>query len=174
MGCMRAAIGVLMLAALAACSPALDWREARPEDSGLLLLMPCRPDHFQRSVLLAGMAVRLALDSCSAGDTTWAVAHADVGDPARVGAALDALREATARNVGAAAGSPLALSVSGSTPQAQSVRVVLQGQRPDGQPLQAQVAVFARGTRVFQATALGARLPAEGAETFFGSLRFPP
>jgi hypothetical protein len=40
--------------------------------------------------------------------------------------------------------------------------------------VQAQVAVLAQGTRVFQVTALGDRLPAEAAETFFGSIRFAP
>ena len=35
-----------------------------------------------------------------------------------------------------------------------------------------QVAVFARGTQVFQATVLGERMDAEAADTFFGSLRF--
>lgn len=162
------------LAALAACSPALDWRESRPEGSGLQLLMPCRPDHFERSVALAGAPVRMALAACSAGEATWAVGHADVGDPARVGPALDALREAAAQNVGAAQARTLPLAVGGSTPHPRSTRVALQGRRPDGQALQAQVAVFSRGTRVFQATVLGSAPPAEGIETFFGSLRFAP
>jgi hypothetical protein len=37
-----------------------------------------------------------------------------------------------------------------------------------------QLAVFAHGTRVYQATVLGERLPDELADTFFGSLRVSP
>lgn len=165
---------MLGLAALAACSPALDWREVRPEGSGLQLLMPCRPDRHERSVPLAGQPVRLALAVCSAGDQTFAIGHADVADPARVGAALDALREAAAANVGAAQGTAAPYVVPGATPHPRSQRVLLQGRRPDGQPVQMQVAVFTRGTRVFQATLLGTRVTPEAAQSFFESPRFPP
>jgi hypothetical protein len=48
------------------------------------------------------------------------------------------------------------------------------GRLPDGRTVQAQVAVLAHGTRVFQVTALGERLPGEAADTFFGSIRFVP
>jgi hypothetical protein len=34
--------------------------------------------------------------------------------------------------------------------------------------------LFALGTRVFQATALGERLEPEASETFFGSIRLQP
>ena len=45
---------------------------------------------------------------------------------------------------------------------------------PDGRAVTEQVAVFAKGTRVFQAMALGDKLDAEAVDTFFGSLRLAP
>ena len=49
----------------------------------------------------------------------------------------------------------------------------LQGRLPDGRAVQMQLAVFARGTQVFQATVLGDAVPDDAAETFFASLRLP-
>lgn len=159
---------------LAACAPTLDWREVRPEGSGLQLMLPCRPDVQARPVRLAGQSVPLTLSACSAGGVTWALAMADVVDPGRVGPALDELRLAAAANIGAVPGAPQSLIVSGATPNPGSARVALNGRLPDGQAVQTQFAVFTRGTWVFQATAVGEHLPADGVDVFFGALRFAP
>jgi hypothetical protein len=45
---------------------------------------------------------------------------------------------------------------------------------PDGRAVTEQLAVFTKGTKVFQATALGEKLESEAADTFFGGLRFAP
>lgn len=163
----------LVLLSLAACSPALDWREVRPEDSAAVLMFPCKPTGHARKVQLAGAERLLTLHACTAADVTWALAFADVVDPALVGPALDELRRSAASNIGAAAETVLPLAVPGSTPQAGAVRVALSGRRSDGQAVQEQVAVFAKGTRVYQATVIGAQLPAEGLEAFFTGLRTP-
>ena len=68
----------------------------------------------------------------------------------------------------------LTLKVEGATPNPASQRVQFQGRMPDGRAVTEQVAVFAKGTRVFQAIALGDKLDAEAADTFFGSLRLAP
>lgn len=164
----------LCAAALAACSPAQDWRELRPEDSGAVAMFPCRPTSHARRVPLAGQEVMLTLHACTAGDdVTYALAVAEIGDPARVSAALDALRNAAAGNVGAGASSPLPLAVAGATPYAGSGRIAHQGRRGDGQAVQLQVAVFAKGTRAYQATVVGAAPAAEAADTFFAGLKTP-
>ena len=159
------------LASLAGCSPALDWREVRVEDREAVLLLPCKPAAHARQVRLGEEQVKLTLQACQAAGMTWGVASADVGDPGRVAAALEALRASSAGNLGAQPGAALPLQVVGATPQPGSGRAAYAGQRPDGQPLQAQVAVFSRGTVVYQATVLGERLSVEAAETFFGSLK---
>lgn len=166
----RSSAFLLAAATLWACTPALDWREVRPPGSGIVALFPCKPNAMTRGVPLAGQNVALSLHACSAGGQTWGLAHADVGDPARVGAALQELRASAARNLGAAAGRPLALKVAGATPNPAAGRDQIDGRAPDGQALAGQVAVFARGTVVFQATVLGAALSADAAETFFGAL----
>jgi hypothetical protein len=134
-----------LCAGLTACSPALDWREIRPEDSGAVAMFPCKPTTHARKVQLAGGEVLLTLYACLSAAT----------------------------NIGAGAPRTLPLAVEGATPSTAAGRVALEGKRKDGAAVQEQVAVFAKGTRVFQATAIGARLPAEGLEIFFDGLRTP-
>ena len=159
---------------LTACAPALDWRDVRPADSGVQLLMPCKATPQARQLRLSGRAVKLSLHACSAGGHTWALAFADVTDPTQVGGALNELRAAAANNLGATAVQPVALAVPGATPHPASERVLIAGRLPNGQPVQEQVAVFAFGTRVFQATVLAEALNTEAVETFFGALRVAP
>jgi hypothetical protein len=172
----HAAVWMSAVAALVmvACTPSLDWREVRPDGSGLVGLMPCRPSVYQRSVRLAGPAVPLSLSACSADGLTFALAFADLGDPARVSAALAELQASALANVGAGQPEPMLLKVEGATPNPASARLRLVGRLPDGRPVEEQVAVFSQGTRVFQATLIGTALPAEVADTFFGGLRLAP
>jgi hypothetical protein len=158
-----------------ACTPDLNWRDVRPDQSGLAVLLPCKPAGHARRLTLAGVAVEMSLFACSAGGATYAVGFADVEQPQLVGRALDELVAAAARNIGSSGSHTVApLRVEGMTPQPQAGRQAFAGQLADGQRVEEQVAVFARGTRVYQATAVGTRLGAEATETFFGSLRLLP
>lgn len=165
---------VSLVGALAACSPVLDWREVHPEGgSGLSALFPCKPTHHTRALMLAGTSTRTTLYACSSGGTTWALVIADVQDPGRVAAVLTELRHAAAGNL--MAGEPRALpgSVPGATPNDAAGRFSADGRFPDGRSARMEAVVFARGTIVIQATALGERLQSEAVETFFGALRLP-
>ena len=159
---------------MTACAPSLNWRDVRVEGSALQLLFPCKPDVQERRVALAGPPVRVVLNVCEAGGQTWALALADVAVPARVAPALAALQAGAAANVGAQPAAVAPLAVPGATPQTGSGRTRLQGQRGDGQKVQMQTLVFARGTRVFQASVLGAALAEDDVEVYFTSIRLLP
>jgi len=166
---------VIALASTAtACTPTLDWRELRPEGSGLLALFPCKPAGHARRLVLVGMAVDMTLYACSTGGVTYAVGFADLGEPQLVERALEALSAAAASNIDAK-GPPSVtpLRVEGMTPNLQAGRRAFDGRLPDGQRVEEEVAVFARGTRVFQATMVGEKLDREAIDTFFGALRLP-
>lgn len=173
---LRLGLPALLLGAwsLSACAPALDWRDVRPEGASVQLQMPCKPNGQSRDVTLAGARVNLALHACAAGAVTWGLAATDMADPARVGPALAELSAAAAGNLGAAAGAVQPLAVPGATPNAASGLQRLAGRLPDGKPAQMQVAVFARGTWVYQASVLGEKVDDAAAQTFFTSLRFAP
>lgn len=169
------ALAVLLgasLAGLAACTPALDWRESRPEGSQAQLMFPCKPASHVRRLTLAGGTTEMSMVACSAGDTVYALSFADVKEPERVGAALDELARAVNSNVqspSAAASEPV--RIAGMTPHPQSAQWRLAGRLPDGRAVQERAALFSHGTRVYQATMLGAKLDKEAQENFFGSLR---
>ena len=169
---MRTAL-ILSAAALslAACTPALNWREVRPEGSGALLMFPCKPDRFARPVPLVGGKVQMQLSSCTVQGVTYALSHAAVDQPAKVTRALEELQATAAQNIGAKPVQPTPITVSGMTPNALAQRWTLEGQGPDGKPVAEQVAVFARGLRVYQLTVIGSRIDAEAADTFFTGIK---
>ena len=166
----RALVGLIVVAGLPACAPGHDWRQTRSADGAVGLLFPCRPLQHDRRVPLAGAAERLTLQSCEAGGQVWALASANLVDPARLSTALDELAQAAAANV-AAVPAQQAFQVPGATPHPGSRRLRLEGRRPDGQPARMEVALFVHGTHVYQATVLGQTVPAEAAAVFFDSLR---
>ena len=167
----RAALAVVVCAGgLAACSPALDWRQLRPDGWGILVSLPCRPASQARPVPLAGPPVELLLMACSADGHTFAIASADMADPARVGPALQALGAAALANVRGQVEAEQPAAVPGMTPQPAARRWWVRGQRPDGTVVREQVLVFAHGLRVFQATVVGAVADEARARPFFESI----
>ena len=110
------AVSAVLAVALAACSPTLNWREARPEGSGVALMFPCRPDHQERKVSLGGAMLPMRLDSCSAGGGLFSLAALDVADPARVTPELAALRAQLLANLAGAATEQRPLALAGATP----------------------------------------------------------
>lgn len=159
------------LAGVAACAPELNWREWRTPEVGLTQLFPCKPVRQQRQVALTGRPLQLVLQVCDSADVTWAVAYADVADPSAVAPALRALAEAAHANLGVATTAPEPLAVAGATPQDGAGRFRFRGIARDGRTLDEALVVFARGTVVFQVTALGPKLADDSLETFIGSLR---
>lgn len=172
---LRAVSAVLALACVvAACTPVLDWREVRPDGAGLVALFPCKPAGHVRRIVLADTPVEMTIYACAAGGATYAVAFADLGQAQLVERGLVALAESAARNIGAVPSAQVVpASVPGMTPNPRAQRLSLAGQLADGTPVQEQAAVFSRGTRVYQATVVGAHLADEAIDMFFGALRLP-
>jgi len=179
----RPAATLAALLALAACSPTFNWREVRPENTALTLLLPCKPDKASKTVPLGGQPAALSMLGCDTGGATFAVAVADIGDAARAEAVLAQWQQLTLANmkagpVGSGAG---ATQVTPFRPAGltgpPALRVKAQGQRADGRAVAGQAAYFARGSQLFQVVLyadLADGLDPEVAETFFGSLKFEP
>jgi ABC-type Co2+ transport system permease subunit len=58
----RTCLLVLVLA-LSACYPDLDWREVTSSDGGYKVLMPAKPEHAQRQVVIGGVSLEMSMDS---------------------------------------------------------------------------------------------------------------
>lgn len=162
----------LMALWLCACTPALDWRQVSPDGSGVTGLFPCRPATVARSIQIGGQPITMSMHACEADGSTFALASAQVEDVRAVGPLLAELSARAARNIDAGPGTGEPFQVPGMSPHAQARRFLIAGRRPDGSVLLEHMAVFTRGTRVYQAFVVGSRPGAEAVQTFFSSLRF--
>lgn len=162
-------------AGFAACTPALDWRDVAPPASHVRALFPCKPASHARNVALAGVNVEMTLYACRAEGATYALAFADLQDPARVPPALDALVAAARANLRVTqALNAQAAQVNGMTPYPRAVRFHVRGQSHDGRLLEEVGVVFGYGTQVMQATVLGEHLDEGAIDGFVGSLVVQP
>ena len=162
------------LLVLAACSPAFNWREVRPENTRLSLLLPCKPDKAQKVVPLGGRPTTLSMLGCDAGGATFAVAVADMGDVSKAASVLALWQNLTLANMKAVPGTAqsMPLNIPGASPEPAAARVLAQGQRIDGAAVSGQAAYFSKGIQVFQVVMYAPKIESEVAETFFSSLKF--
>lgn len=171
-----AAVALAALA-LAACSPAFNWRDVRPENTRLSLLLPCKPDKAQKTVPMGGQPTALNMLACDAGGATFAVAFADLGDAAKAARVLTQWQGLTLANMkaaaaGAGASQVLPLKLAGADSPPAPVLVKALGQRADGSAVQGHAAYFAQGAQVFQVVLYADQVAPELSETFFASLKF--
>ena len=158
-------ISLAAVLALAACSPGLDWREVRPDGADVLVMFPCKPTISAHPATKAE-PVAMGLAQCEAAGQSFALSWAEVNDPAQLTPALRQMRESLATKLAAQPSVPKPLQVPGMTPNAEAQRQTLVGPQQ-----QAQVAVFTRGRRVYQALMLGAKPNAAAWDGFINSLR---
>lgn len=166
-----ACVGTAMVAA---CSPALDWRDVRPPGNPLSAQFPCRPSTTARSVRIDGPPRALTMLSCQTASATWAVAWIGEVDAATVRPLLVRWRELSVDNIAGRPGPPAAFTPPGARPDVAAVRLQSEGRRPDGQAMTQVLAFFVAGTTVYQATVLGERLESAAIEQFLGEIRVQP
>lgn len=161
----------LLALAIWGCAPTYDWREVRPDGAALIALFPCRPQHLSRNAELAGTRLPMQVHVCDTPRETLAVAFLEVAHPGQVAAALDSLRAASQANFSATQVQVAPLHVPGMTPNPNAVLVSMHGISARGLPVRVTAAFFARGLRVYQATAFGGEVDPEVRETFVAGLR---
>lgn len=159
-------LGGATVLCLAACAPALNWREVKPaEAQGLVALFPCKADTAVRRLVVPGLegeAVDLHVLSCQAGGMTWALSHLDAGTPQRLTQALPALDQALWRNLAPSQNQQAQRQdlgpahIKGADTHAASRQWLLKGIRPVStsrvEPVQVKAWTFARGLTAFQAS----------------------
>jgi hypothetical protein len=150
----RMASGGILVGALG-CSPALDWREMRPEGTELAVAMPCRPAKEQHEFDLAGRRVVMRLLACRSDGALFGLGHVRLPDATLAGAALTALAGAAHSNARGTVNEGGPAQVPGMTPLPQARQWRWAGTGPDGKAVTAWVTVFAYGPNVYQATVVG-------------------
>jgi hypothetical protein len=156
------------------CSPKLNWRDVQPGNSGLTLLLPCKPDQGEKIVPLGGRPTKMSMMGCDAGGATFAVAVADLGDVPNVPEVLTQWQSLTLANMQA---TPLTtqsrpLRVPGASSEPAPVLVLAQGLRPDGSAVNGWAAYFTKGSQVVQVVMYATAIEPVAAEIFFASIKF--
>lgn len=170
------AAGAVMvwLAALVGCSPALDWREVRPQGADLAMLFPCRIDSHERSVHLGGQATRMTMHSCRATEAVFSLGVVEAGSPSQVAPMLDAMRSAASEHLGTRSPAPTHFLPKGMTSNASGGLFAMEGHLPDGRPVSLHAAFFVKGLRLYQASIIGKEISSDASETFFQAIRATP
>jgi hypothetical protein len=174
----QAMLGAALLA-LAGCTPALNWREVALPPTSALALLPCKPDHAERSVPLGGVATPLAVSGCEADGATFALMAARLPAGRAPDELLAGWQQATLANMqDSSASQRAAFQPPGGLPLAHAQRLVAEGRRANGQAVAAQAVWTARaapggGTDVLHAVLYSPRPMPEAADAFFAGIRWP-
>lgn len=175
---MRLSITVLCAlacASLMACSPTFNWREVRLASSGLVAMLPCKPDTATRSVVMGRMAMTLHMMGCETGNALFAVTVAQPAVPV-TGAMDDASELLTGWKMANLAALKARTPASVPTQVAGVAQpgpqlVSAEGQKANGEKVESRAVYFAQGAQLFYAVILADAVNRDVAESFFSGLR---
>jgi len=169
---------ILWVALCAACSPTYNWREVRPAELPVAVMLPDKPDALTQRVRLDGLELPMSMSGAKVSEAMFTVACAQLPDdqPATRERVLAAMRAGMVRNIAGvedkadlvkvrlidAAGNQTGLL------DGRSIRV--QG-KAQGRAVRMQALFVGLGRRACQAVALGADLPDDEAKVFIDSVR---
>ena len=176
---LRAPLALAAVAALAACTPSLNWRELRLAPTTAIALLPCKPDHAERSVPLGGEPTELVVAGCATGGATFALMAARLPAGRDADAVLAGWQQATLANM-RATDTPerQVFHPPNALPLAHAQRIVAQGQRADGRAVTAQAVWSARaaaggGTELLHAVVYAPQADPAVADAFFAGIKWP-
>jgi len=158
---------LLLLAALAACSPDYNWRQVQNADAAYTALFPAKPSSHAREINLDGIRTTMSMTAADVHGALFAVGSAELSSAALVQPALAAMKTAMVRNIGGTVAS--ARTVPGPVPFDE---LVANGSR-NGRPVQLTARFAARNQRVYQAVVIGPpqEVPADAIDTFLSSFK---
>lgn len=169
--------------ALLACTPKLNWREVQL--GPLTVLLPCKPDHAQRSVRLGMADAPMQMVGCKAAEALYAVSRVHVTDPTQITGAQSAWYAATLANIKASAVKSQPVTIPRTLAGVRPVNrienslvsphafelLIANGLGPDGSSLQAQMIWFVNGLDIYHVAVYGAKLSREHTELLFSELK---
>jgi len=150
--------------ALSACSPKFDWRDYRSNVAPYAVLFPSKPASHTRSVNLDGQATSMTMAATDIDGTLFAVGSAELADADKAQVAVQAMKTAMVRNIGA--------SGAQETIRDGGFEVAARGARA-GAPVTLHGRFLARGKRVYQVVVIGPEnaVSKENVDTFLSSFK---
>lgn len=164
----------LLAACAAACSPTLDWREVSPPGGGFAVLLPGKPRHEARTIVLDGAEVTMRMVSVHADGLAFGAGYADFppgADAAALARRVTATRDALIANIGGRLTAQSEIALEGH----RGTDFRARGRVRDAEYFVAG-RVYAVGDRLYQIAVIGRADAAAwaDAELFLGSFRLLP
>ena len=167
----RQLISLVFALLLAACTPALDWREYRPPEGGFSVLLPQKPGQSIRELSTPAGNITMRMISVRLGMDVLAAGFADF--PAPPGQVLvDAMRDVLVENIGGRIQSERSIDVVGGTGREFSATGTL-GRGDSAQTHIMRARLIVRDRRYYQLIWLGTRsgMAEADIDLFLGSFR---
>lgn len=172
---------VLLLAALAACSPKFDWREMPTAEGAVRVTFPARPRPDRREVDIAGHTLPLTFDIAPVDSSIFAVGYivlpdSIMNDPAELARVADAFEDVLRANLRGTLTYRREVSLkqvpSDTRKVLRAVELEVHGTAAN-MPSWMLGRVYVLGNHLIEVVALGREdeLPREAAETFVQSVR---
>jgi hypothetical protein len=170
------AAAILASMALAACSPKYNWRDYASPDTGWRVMFPAKPSTTTRTIDLDGTQVSMTMTAAEVDGATFAVGTAQAPDAARAQAALDAMKLALLRNIGAATATSEARASASTATTSNAASDVDATGSSQGRPVRLVGHFEAHGTRFYQVIVLdqGKTVPPGQVEQFLTSFKPAP
>jgi hypothetical protein len=164
----KISLALLMAAALSACSPQYDWRDYRSNDAPYAVLFPGKPASQTRDIKLDDVDVKMTMTATEVDGVVFAVGSAQLADPARAPAALEAMKTALVKNIGATVTKSAASAANRQT----VIDVEAKGSR-NGEPMLLIGRFIAKDTRIYQVIVMGREknIVRDTVETWFSSFK---
>jgi hypothetical protein len=162
-------------AALAACTPAYDWRTVMNNDDGYEVTLPAKPRGAERKIEIAGRPMTMRMQTAETDDVVFAVGTVQLpsADPALQRATLDYLQQGLARNVNAQAAMrtiEVEVAAGGRVPASEMTVEGKSGAKQESRIIHARF--VAKGVHVYQLAIVSDKAPpAEQADQFFTSFK---
>jgi hypothetical protein len=153
---------------LAACSPALNWRDVSVGD--LTGVLPCKPDTAQREVQLGELRGPLSMAGCEAAGTLFAISTLQNIDASRAEQVVFVWKNRTIQRMVATE-----TEVWKPAPSAQSLQIILAlkavGKNENGAQVHARLLWLRSKDALFHIAAYGPRLEDDTLDMFTSQLR---
>ena len=164
----KISLALLMAAALSACSPQYDWRDYRSNDAPYAVLFPAKPASQTRAIKLDNLDVNMTMTAAEVDGVVFAVGSAELADAAKTPAALEAMKTALVKNIGAT----VTKSASSTADGRMSLDVEAKGSQ-NGETMLLIGRFIAKDKRIYQVIVMGRdkNIVRDTVETWFSSFK---
>jgi hypothetical protein len=158
-------LALLLAASLSACSPQYDWRDYRSNDAPYAVLFPGKPATQTRDIKLDQLDVSMTMTAAEVDGVIFAVGSAQVPDAAQAPAAVEAMKTALVKNIGATV-------TSSKSPAAGTLEVEASGSQ-NGEAMRLIGRFIAKDKRIYQVIVMGKakNMVQDTVETYLSSFK---